>query len=53
LIQPVAHILPATALSSSLRAVLEGSPPGPANLGLLLGWTALAVLAAALWFRWE
>ncbi len=51
--QPLATVLPATALSSSLRAVLEGSAPGAGNLALLCGWSAAAVVAAALWFRWE
>ncbi|HVB14831.1 MAG TPA: ABC transporter permease [Candidatus Dormibacteraeota bacterium] len=52
-VQPLASVLPATALSSSLRAVLEGAAPAAANLLLLGGWTAAAVLAAGLWFRWE
>lgn len=53
LIQPLAGVLPATALSSSLRAVLEGSGPSPADLALLVGWSGAAALAAGLWFRWE
>lgn len=52
-IQPVAGVLPATALSSSLRAVLEGSAPSGAHLALLVGWSLAAVVAAAIWFRWE
>ncbi|MGA7173540.1 MAG: ABC transporter permease [Candidatus Dormiibacterota bacterium] len=52
-VQPLANLLPATALSSSLRAVLTGAPPGAGNLALLCGWTVAAVLGAGLWFRWE
>ncbi|HEY6538652.1 MAG TPA: ABC transporter permease [Candidatus Dormibacteraeota bacterium] len=52
-IQPLARVLPATALSSSLRAVLQGHPPGAVDLALLVGWAALTVAAAGLWFRWE
>ena len=52
-VQPLANLLPATALSSSLRAVLEGAAPAAGNLALLGGWTAAALLAAGLWFRWE
>jgi ABC-2 type transport system permease protein len=53
IVQPLAHVLPATALSSSLRAVLEGAAPSAGNLALLGGWTAAAALGAGLWFRWE
>lgn len=53
IVQPLAHVLPATALSSSLRAVLEGAAPSVENLALLGGWTAAAALGAGLWFRWE
>ncbi len=52
-VQPLADALPATALSSSLRAVLEGVAPTAGDLTLLCGWTAAAVLAAAAGFRWE
>ncbi|MGC2191100.1 MAG: ABC transporter permease [Candidatus Dormiibacterota bacterium] len=52
-VQPLADVLPATALSSSLRAVLEGAAPGAGNLALLSGWTVAAALGAGLWFRWE
>jgi ABC-2 type transport system permease protein len=53
IVQPLANVLPATALSSSLRAVLEGAAPSVENLALLGGWTAAAALGAGLWFRWE
>jgi ABC-2 type transport system permease protein len=53
LVQPLADVLPATALSSSLRAVLEGAAPGAGNLALLSGWTVAAALGVGLWFRWE
>lgn len=52
-VQPLAHLLPATALSSSLRAILEGSAPAVGNLALLGFWTVAAALGAGLWFRWE
>ena len=52
-VQPLANVLPATALSSSLRAVLTGAAPAAGNLALLVGWTVAAVLGAGLWFRWE
>ncbi|MGC1185034.1 MAG: ABC transporter permease [Candidatus Dormiibacterota bacterium] len=52
-VQPLARVLPATALSSSLRAVLQGGAPSVGNLALLLGWLAVAATAAVLWFRWE
>ncbi|HVC23254.1 MAG TPA: ABC transporter permease [Candidatus Dormibacteraeota bacterium] len=52
-VQPLASALPATALSTSLRAVLQGAAPGAGDLALLLGWLAVAAIAAALWFRWE
>lgn len=52
-VQPLARVLPATALSSCLRAVLQGGAPAAGNLALLLGWLAVASVAAALWFRWE
>ncbi|MGH7691303.1 MAG: ABC transporter permease [Candidatus Dormibacteria bacterium] len=52
-VQPLAHVLPATALSSSLRSVLEGYAPSWGSLALLGGWTAAALVGAGLWFRWE
>ncbi len=52
-IQPLAHVLPAAAMSSSLRAVMGGTVPQASDLALLGGWAAAAVLAAVLFFRWE
>lgn len=52
-IEPLARVLPATALSSSLRAVLQGATPNAWTLALLVGWAAVAIVGAALWFRWE
>jgi len=52
-IQPLAAVLPATALSSSLRAVLEGASPAAGDLALLAAWTAAAAVSVGLWFRWE
>jgi ABC-2 type transport system permease protein len=53
-LEAVARLLPAAALSESVRAALtsSGSPP-TADLVTLLAWAALAPLAAARWFRWE
>ena len=52
-IQPAARVLPVAALSSALRAVLEGRGLPPLPLALCLGWAAASGLAAVAWFRWE
>ncbi|MHB8556409.1 MAG: ABC transporter permease, partial [Candidatus Dormibacteria bacterium] len=52
-IQPVATMLPPTALSTSLRAILEGAAFPTSAVALLAGWTALLLAAAVTFFRWE
>ncbi len=52
-IQPVATILPPTALSTSLRAILEGAAFPTLAVALLAGWTVLLLAAAVTCFRWE
>jgi ABC-2 type transport system permease protein len=50
----VATDLPAAALSNGLHAVLGTGSAIPAHDWLVLGlWAVLALLAAALTFRWE
>ena len=53
LVQPLARVLPAAALSSSLRSALTGQPLGAASLALVIAWAvAMGILATTL-FRWE
>ena len=52
-IQDVARVLPAAALSETLRAVLTAKSFPVSELMVLLAWAVLAPLAAARWFRWE
>ena len=52
-IQPLARVLPAAALSTSLRAVLEGHALPAVPLALCLAWAAVAVGAAVSLFHWE
>jgi ABC-2 type transport system permease protein len=52
-IQDVARVLPAAALSETLRAVLAAKSFPVGELMVLLAWAVLAPLAAARWFRWE
>ena len=50
----VLQYLPSAALSDGLHLVLQdGSGPPVRALVTLLAWTAVAVPAAARWFRWE
>ncbi|NJQ02153.1 ABC transporter permease [Streptomyces zingiberis] len=52
--QPVLALLPITALSDGLRAVLaHGSAVPWGDVGLLAGWAVLGLGAAARFFRWE
>jgi ABC-2 type transport system permease protein len=54
LLQPVSVVLPATALSDTLRFAFTGTPGVPtASLLLLLGWTVVASALALRAFRWE
>jgi ABC-2 type transport system permease protein len=49
-----AGLLPAAALSETLRATLTDGATFPAgSLAVLLTWAVAAPLAAATWFRWE
>ena len=52
-VQAIAKVLPAAALSDTVRSVLstEAFPTG--QLAVLVAWAVLAPLAAARWFRWE
>jgi ABC-2 type transport system permease protein len=45
--------LPSTALADGLRAALTTGEVRWASLGILAGWSVVAVSAAARWFRWE
>jgi ABC-2 type transport system permease protein len=52
--QDVLRFLPSAALSSGLHAVLQHGDSVPVrDLLTLIVWAALAVTAAARWFRWE
>jgi ABC-2 type transport system permease protein len=52
-VQAVAKVLPAAALSDTVRAVLASQPFPTGQLAVLIAWAVLAPLAAARWFRWE
>ena len=52
-IQPLARVLPPTALSTSLRAILAGGVFPIAAVALLAGWTVLMLATAIRFFRWE
>jgi ABC-2 type transport system permease protein len=53
-IETVAKLLPAAALSETVRAVLTPGRSFPTGeLVVLLVWAVAAPLAAARWFRWE
>ncbi len=52
-LQPVARVLPAAALTDSLRGALSPAGVPAASLALLLGWTVVFLVAAARTFRWE
>jgi ABC-2 type transport system permease protein len=51
--QDFARLLPAAALSSTVRAVLSSEPFPVGAFVVLLVWAIAAPLAAARWFRWE
>jgi ABC-2 type transport system permease protein len=53
LLQPVARVLPAAALTDALRGALNPSGAPPASLLLLLGWAVVILGAAAVTFQWE
>jgi ABC-2 type transport system permease protein len=53
-IRPVLELLPISALSDGLRAVLQNGAGMPwADLGILGAWAALGLGLAARFFRWE
>ncbi len=53
LLQPVARVLPAAALTDALRGALSPAGAPPASVLLLLGWSIAILVAAAATFRWE
>jgi ABC-2 type transport system permease protein len=52
-LQAIAKLLPAAALSDTVRSVLSTQPFPTGQLVVLLAWAVGAPLAAARWFRWE
>jgi ABC-2 type transport system permease protein len=52
-LQAIAKVLPAAALSDTVRSVLSTQPFPTGQLVVLLAWAVFAPLAAAHWFRWE
>jgi ABC-2 type transport system permease protein len=52
-LEAVAELLPAAALSESVRDVLEGAPFPWGSVAVLVVWAVAAPFAAARWFRWE
>ncbi|WP_457031391.1 ABC transporter permease [Kitasatospora sp. P5_F3] len=53
-VQPVLELLPISALSDGLRAVLQNGAGMPwADLGILGAWAAVGLGLAARFFRWE
>jgi len=52
-LEAVAELLPAAALSESVRDVLAGVAFPWGSVAVLVMWAVIAPLAAARWFRWE
>jgi ABC-2 type transport system permease protein len=53
-LQALAEVLPAAALSETVRAVLTPSTAFPVDsFAVLLAWAVVAPAAAVAWFRWE
>lgn len=52
-LEAVAELLPAAALSESVRDVLAGASFPYGSVAVLVVWAVVAPLAAARWFRWE
>jgi ABC-2 type transport system permease protein len=52
-LQAIAKLLPAAALSDTVRSVLSTQPFPTGQFVVLLTWAVAAPLAAAHWFRWE
>ena len=53
LLEDIAKLLPAAALSETVRAVLAARPFPAGELVVLLVWAIAAPLLAAHYFRWE
>ncbi|HUY53867.1 MAG TPA: ABC transporter permease [Candidatus Nanopelagicaceae bacterium] len=53
IVRQLASVLPPTALSASLRAILAGGAFPAAPVALLAGWTLLLLATAIRFFRWE
>jgi ABC-2 type transport system permease protein len=53
LLEPLARVLPAAALTGAVQAALEGGPTLVGSLLLLAVWAAAAPLAASLTFSWD
>lgn len=51
--EPVAHLLPSTALGDALRSALIEAQFNVLASVILLAWTVLASLAAIRWFKWS
>jgi ABC-2 type transport system permease protein len=49
----LARILPAAPLAAALRASLSGHAILGSDLIVVIGWGAVATLAAVRWFRWD
>ena len=52
-IQDFAKLLPAAALSETVRAALSGHAFPTGEFAVLIAWAVVAPLAAARYFRWE
>ena len=52
-LQAIAKLLPAAALSDTVRSVLSTQPFPTGQFFVLVAWAVFAPLAAARWFRWE
>jgi ABC-2 type transport system permease protein len=52
-LQAVAHLLPAAALSETVRASLTSAAFPLDSLAVLVAWAVAAPTAAIAWFRWE
>jgi ABC-2 type transport system permease protein len=52
-VEAVARVLPAAALSETVRSVLSSESFPAGEFVVLVAWAVLAPLAAARWFRWE
>jgi ABC-type polysaccharide/polyol phosphate export permease len=52
-LQDFAKLLPAAALSETVRAVLSAQPFPTGEFAVLLAWAIAMPLLAVLYFRWE